>query len=67
MNEEATVVVRLDAKLASVARTGRTAMVCFFVRGASAEDLAALSNAGDADLILGVVYAQAEAAATTSE
>ena len=61
MTTESERVLRLDAKLASVARTGRTALVCFFVRGQD-DDLTALSAAGDADLLLGVVIAQAAGA-----
>jgi len=48
------VVLRLDAKLASIARTGRTAMLCFYVRGHD-DDLALLNKIGKGDLILGVV------------
>jgi len=55
-------VVRLDAKLGTIARTGRTAMVCLYVRGQE-DDLAKLSQIGDADLILGIVIAR-EVAAT---
>ena len=47
-------VIRLEAKLGSMARTGRTAMVCFYVRGQE-DDLAKLSQAGQNDLLLGVV------------
>jgi len=47
-------VLRLEAKLGSLATTGHTAMVCFYVRG-QADDLAMLGRAGGADLILGVV------------
>jgi len=55
-------VVRLDAKLGSMARNGRTAMLCFYVRGQD-DDLAKLSQAGDADLILGVVITREVATA----
>ena len=46
--------LRFDAKLGSVARTGRTAMICFYVRGEEA-DIQALYRMYDADLVLGVV------------
>jgi hypothetical protein len=46
--------IRLDAKLAGVTRNGRTAMVCFYVRGQEA-DLDALVATTSADLILGVI------------
>jgi len=49
-------VLRLDAKLGSVARTGRTAMLCFYVRGQD-DELAALQRLQGNDLILGVVAA----------
>lgn len=55
-------VVRLEAKLGSLARTGRTAMVCFYVRGQE-DDLAALARAGDAELLLGVVFVREVATA----
>ena len=55
-------VVRLDARLASVARTGRTAMVCFYVRGQE-DDMAKLAKIGDADLILGLVIVREVATA----
>jgi len=55
-------VIRLEAKLGSLARTGRTAMVCFYVRGQD-DDLAALARAGDADLIVGVVIVREVAGA----
>jgi len=50
-------VIRFDAKLASVARDGKRAMVCFYVRGQDA-DLDALAKAREAELILGVVIAR---------
>jgi len=49
-------VLRLDAKLGSVARTGRTAMLCFYVRGQE-DELASLQQLQGNDLILGVVSA----------
>jgi len=47
-------VIRFDARLASVARNGRTAVVCFLVRGQD-DDLARLQRAGDSEMILGLV------------
>ena len=55
-------VVRLEAKLGSLARTGRTAMVCFYVRGQE-DDLLKIQRAVNADLILGVVILPEAAAA----
>lgn len=60
-------ILRLDAKLAWIARSGRTAMVCFVVRGQE-EDLAALKTATDADLLLGVIIArEADSTAVTDQ
>jgi len=47
------VVVRLEGKLATVTRHGRSAMVCFLVRG-SEDDIAALAKV-DGDVIVGIV------------
>jgi len=55
-------VIRLEAKLGSLARTGRTALVCFYVRGQE-DDLAALSRAGEGDLYLAVVMVREVATA----
>jgi len=46
--------LRLDAKLASLARSGKTALVCFYVRGQD-EELDRLSHLTDVDIILGVI------------
>lgn len=59
-------VIRLDAKIGSIARTGRTAMLCFYVRGQE-DDLARLSQATNSDLILGVVIVREVATADGTE
>jgi hypothetical protein len=54
-------VLRLDAKLASVNRSGNNAVVCFYVRGQlSAVDALAALEALDkgTDLMLGVVVSR---------
>ena len=56
MTESTDQVLRLDAKLATLARNGRTAMACFILRGQD-EDLAALKSAEGSDLLLGVYIA----------
>lgn len=58
-------VIRLDAKIGSIARTGRTAMLCFYVRGQE-DDLARLTQATGNDLILGVVIVREVATADGS-
>ena len=61
MTESTDQVLHMEAKLASVARNGNTALVCFLVRG-QIDTLQALKLADDADLLLGVVIASNVAA-----